>query len=249
MRLTYTNSGLSLLALASNGVHKLWKWQQSELNPSGKSTASIVPQLWQPTHGALMSNDVNESKPAEESAACIALSKNDSYVMSASGGKVSLFNMMTFKVMATFMGPPPTATYLAFHPQDNDIAAIGREDSIIQIYNARLDEVIIELRGHQKQITGLAFSRTSLVSSGADAQLFIWDLIGWEEKKSRSIQSPPGHPSSLIGKTTVQFHNDQLHLLVAHESQIAIYDHQLECLRLWSPTAPSENPEVCSNRR
>ena len=29
---------------------------------------------------------------------CFALSKNDSYVMSASGGKISLFNMMTFKV-------------------------------------------------------------------------------------------------------------------------------------------------------
>ena len=45
-----------------------------------------------------MTNDVNDNKPAEESTACIALSKNDSYVMSASGGKVSLFNMMTFKV-------------------------------------------------------------------------------------------------------------------------------------------------------
>ena len=45
-----------------------------------------------------MSNDVSDSKAAEESVACIALSKNDSYVMSASGGKVSLFNMMTFKV-------------------------------------------------------------------------------------------------------------------------------------------------------
>lgn len=47
-----------------------------------------------------MTNDVSDNKPAEESAACIALSKNDSYVMSASGGKVSLFNMMTFKVSA-----------------------------------------------------------------------------------------------------------------------------------------------------
>lgn len=34
----------------------------------------------------------------EEAVPCIALSKNDSYVMSAAGGKVSLFNMMTFKV-------------------------------------------------------------------------------------------------------------------------------------------------------
>lgn len=57
-----------------------------------------MPQLWQPSSGAPMSNDLSEAKPAEDSAACIALSKNDSYVMSASGGKVSLFNMMTFKV-------------------------------------------------------------------------------------------------------------------------------------------------------
>lgn len=63
-----------------------------------QSSATSVPQLWQPSNGALMSNDVNDAKPAEDTVACIALSKNDSYVMSASGGKVSLFNMMTFKV-------------------------------------------------------------------------------------------------------------------------------------------------------
>ena len=44
-----------------------------------------------------MTNDITDTNP-EESVPCIALSKNDSYVMSASGGKVSLFNMMTFKV-------------------------------------------------------------------------------------------------------------------------------------------------------
>ncbi|KAI3690206.1 hypothetical protein L2E82_48182 [Cichorium intybus] len=235
VRLMYTHSGSSLLALDSSGIHKLWKWQRSERNPSGKSTASIVPELWQPANGALMSNDVNESKPAEQSAACIALTKNDSYLISASGGKVSLFNMMTFKVMTTFMPPPPAATYLAFHPQDNNIIAIGMEDSTIQIYNVRVDEVKITLRGHQKHITGLAFSETSLISSGADAQLCIWDNKSWEKTKSRSIQSPPGHPSSLVGETEVQFHNDQRHLLVVHESQIAIFDYQLECLRLWSP--------------
>ncbi|KAI3505449.1 hypothetical protein L1887_27579 [Cichorium endivia] len=236
MRLIYTNSGLSLLALASNAIHKLWKWQQSEHNASRKSTASTVPELWQPANGALMSNDVNESKPAEESAACIALSKNDSYLISASGGTVSLFNMRTFKVMTTFMPPPPAATYLAFHPQDNNIIAIGMEDSTIQIYNVRFDEVKMKLKGHQKQITGLAFSHTlnALVSSDADAQLCIWDDKSWEKTKSRRIQSPPGHPSSLVGETEVQFHNDQCHLLVVHESQIAIYDYQLECLRLWS---------------
>jgi hypothetical protein len=45
-----------------------------------------------------MTNDISVSANLEEVVPCIALSKNDSYVMSASGGKVSLFNMMTFKV-------------------------------------------------------------------------------------------------------------------------------------------------------
>jgi len=39
------------------------------------------------------------------------------------------------------MPPPPAATFLAFHPQDNNIIAIGMDDSSIQIYNVRVDEV------------------------------------------------------------------------------------------------------------
>lgn len=237
LRLLYTNSGLSVLALGSNAIHKLWKWQRNERNPSGKSSTAVVPQLWQPSNGALMSNDVGDAKSAEDAAACIALSKNDSYVMSASGGKVSLFNMMTFKVMTTFMPPPPAATYLAFHPQDNNVIAVGMEDSTIQIYNVRVDEVKIKLKGHQKRITGLAFSQSLkvLVSSGADAQLCIWSVDGWEKKKARPIQAPPGHQAPLVGETRVQFHNDQSHILVVHESQIGIYDTQLECQRSWYP--------------
>ncbi|XP_055820977.1 protein TOPLESS-RELATED PROTEIN 2-like isoform X2 [Solanum dulcamara] len=237
LRLLYSNSGLSVLALGSNAIHKLWKWQRNERNPSGKSSAAVVPQLWQPTNGALMSNDVGDAKSAEDAAACIALSKNDSYVMSASGGKVSLFNMMTFKVMTTFMPPPPAATYLAFHPQDNNVIAVGMEDSTIQIYNVRVDEVKIKLKGHQKRITSLAFSQSLnvLVSSGADAQLCIWSVDGWEKKKARPIQAPPGHQAPLVGETRVQFHNDQAHILVVHESQIGIYDTQLECQRSWYP--------------
>lgn len=39
------------------------------------------------------------------------------------------------------MPPPPASTFLAFHPQDNNIIAIGMEDSTIHIYNVRVDEV------------------------------------------------------------------------------------------------------------
>ena len=49
-----------------------------------------------------MTNDISDTNP-EDAVPCFALSKNDSYVMSASGGKISLFNMMTFKVGPSFI--------------------------------------------------------------------------------------------------------------------------------------------------
>ncbi|XP_020598905.1 protein TPR2-like isoform X2 [Phalaenopsis equestris] len=240
--LIYTNSGLDVLALASNAVHKLWKWQCGEQNPSGESTASVVPQLSQPPNGLPMTNETKDINP-EESSACFALSKNDSYVVSASGGKVTLFNIKSFKVITTFTDPPPAATSLAFHPLDNNIIAVGMEDSSIQIYNVLIDKVKIKLQGHQKKITGLAFSQSlnALVSSAADAQICMWSIDGWDKKKARYIQTPAGHESPLAGDTRVQFHNDQ-HLLVVHETQLSIYDSQLECLRSWSPRDPLPAP-------
>ncbi|CDP11749.1 unnamed protein product [Coffea canephora] len=86
-----------------------------------------------------------------------------------------------------------------------------------------------KLKGHHKQSTGLAFSQNLTVL------LCIWNIDGWEKKKMKAIQAPPGHTSPLIGETIVQFHNDQCHLLVSHESQIAVYDTQLECLNSWYP--------------
>ncbi|KAG6662498.1 topless-related protein 4-like isoform X3 [Carya illinoinensis] len=240
-RLIYTNSGLAILALASNAVHKLWKWQRNDRNLTGKATASVVPQLWQPPSGILMTNDVSETNP-DDAVPCFALSKNDSYVMSASGGKISLFNMMTFKTMTTFMPPPPAATFLAFHPQDNNIIAIGMEDSSIQIYNVRVDEVKTKLKGHQKRITGLAFSHTLnvLVSSGADSQLCLWSTDGWEKQASKFLQIPSGRAAAPLVDTRVQFHLDQIHLLVVHETQIAIYDvPKLDCLKQWVPREAS----------
>lgn len=243
-RLLYTNSGGGILALASNGVQRLWKWARNEQNPTGKATANVTPQHWQPNSGLLMSNDVSGVN-LDEVVPCIALSKNDSYVMSASGGKVSLFNMMTFKVMTTFMPPPPTSTFLAFHPQDNNVIAIGMEDSTIHIYNVRVDEVKSKLKGHQKRITGLAFSTklNILVSSAADAHLCFWSIDSWEKRMLVPIQLPPGSHSS--GDTRVQFHSDQIRLLVSHETQLALYDaSKMECICQWVPQDNSSSP-IC----
>jgi hypothetical protein len=47
------------------------------------------------------------------------------------------------QVLTTFMAPPPASTFLAFYPQDNNIIAIGMEDSSVQIYNFRTNWVSI----------------------------------------------------------------------------------------------------------
>ncbi|KAK1547905.1 hypothetical protein Q3G72_010507 [Acer saccharum] len=246
VRLLYTNSGVGILALGSSGIQKLWKWPRNDQNPSGKATASVVPHHWLPCSGLIMTNDISGVN-LEEAVPCIALSKNDSYVISATGGKVSLFNRMTFKVMTTFMPPPPASTFLAFHPQDNNIIAIGMEDSTILIYNCKVDEVKSILEGHHKRITGLAFSSNLniLVSSGADAQLSVWSIDTWEKKKSVTIQIPIGKAPN--GDTRVQFHSDQIRMLVVHETQLVIYDaSKMEGICQWVPQDVLSAPISCA---
>ncbi|KAL4386733.1 hypothetical protein GQ457_09G024050 [Hibiscus cannabinus] len=233
--LLYTNSGVAILAILSNGVQKLWKWSQSEQNPSGKATAGIIPQLWQPETGLLMTNDVPDN--SEDAVPCIALSKNDSCVISACGGKVSLFDMPTFKVLTTFMSPPPASTFLAFHPRDNNITAIGMEDSVIHIYNVNGNEVKTKLKGHKKCITSLAFSTSHniLVSSDADAQIFFWNTDNWEKIKSFGLQKKPAG-KALRGATRVQFHSDEVRLLIWHETVLAVFDvNKMGLIRQWIP--------------
>ncbi|KAI7987452.1 Protein TOPLESS [Camellia lanceoleosa] len=231
--LIYTNAGNSIVALASNGTHLLWKWSRNETNLSGKATTKFPPRLWQPKSGLLMTNDLT-GVTFEEFLPCFALSKNDSYVVSASKGMISLFNMMTFKKITAFMPPPPAATCIAFYPQDNNIIAIGLDDSTVLIYHVRSDEVIDKLNGHSKRVTGLAFSSTLnvLVSSGADAQIVVWNTNGWEKKKSKMLRIPVREFPSAPSNTYVQFHQDQKHFLSIHETRLAIYETtELECVK------------------
>ncbi|CAA2934794.1 topless-related 4-like isoform X1 [Olea europaea subsp. europaea] len=143
---------------------------------------------------------------------------NDAYVILASGGKISLYNIFTFKTMATFNPPPPAATFLAFHPQDSNIIAIGMNDSSIQIYNVKLDE-----------------EPDSLVRSSTDPFLFnqlcVWIIDTWEKQASEYLQSSPGCSAASLADTHVQFHCNQTHLLAFQERQIAVYEvPNLTCL-------------------
>uniref|UniRef100_M1B3Z9 Beta transducin n=1 Tax=Solanum tuberosum TaxID=4113 RepID=M1B3Z9_SOLTU len=59
--------------------------------------------------------------------------------------------MMTFKRVRTFMPPPPAATYIAFHHQDNNIIAIGMDNSTIQIYNVHWMSCVWSTVGREMQ--------------------------------------------------------------------------------------------------
>ncbi|XP_028798247.1 topless-related protein 1 [Neltuma alba] len=236
VRLIYTSAGNAILALASDGINVLWKWPGNE-----QATSQVSPHLWQPRNGSrFMSNDLGSVKP-EESIGCFAISKNDSYLISASGGLISLFNMLTFKTMTTFMSPPPKATSISFYPQDNNVLAIGFDDSSIFIYNVRTCKVIRKLKGHSTRVTSLAFSNTLhvLVSAEVNNQICLWNIEGWEKVKGRNLQIPAQRKPEVPSDTHIQFHPEQINFLVVQDSHLAIYEAQeLTCIKQWVPVLP-----------
>ncbi|KAJ4707843.1 Protein TOPLESS [Melia azedarach] len=234
-RLIYTYSGTGILALLSNGVHLLWKWQRRESNISGRATAKAHPRLVQTASALFMTNDLVGAKGGGDVMPCLALTNNDSYLMSACGGKVSLFNVLTFRTMVSFMAPPPAVTCIAYHHQDNNVIAVGMEDSTLKIYNVRMDEVKNKLIGHTKRITGLAFSGALniLVSSDAESQIIVWSCNGWKKQRSIFLHISGGTPAEM-SDTVVQFHHDQKRFLAVNETQLAIYDAtRPESLKQW----------------
>ncbi|KAL5853214.1 hypothetical protein ACOSQ3_008332 [Xanthoceras sorbifolium] len=220
MRLIYSDTGDSIVALAQNATHKLWTWQRNQQS-LGKANANVQPHLYQPSSGKIMTNEIGADP--ENYIPCFAL--KGSYLFSGSGGKISVFDLETFETLAKFANPPPTATYFIFLPQD--LFAIGCDDFSIIIHCPYTKKTKAKLKGHQNRITCLAFSHNLnvLVSSGADAQLCVWDANEWENICSKFLQSLH---TGLVPETPVvihiQFHPDQIHLLVVHERQIDVFE-------------------------
>jgi hypothetical protein len=63
-------------------------------------------------------------------------------------------------------------------------------------------------------------------------QVIVWSIDRWERKKNCVLQVPAGRTPAAMSDTQVQFHQDQVHLLVAHDTQLGIYETtKLECLK------------------
>lgn len=230
-RLMYLYSGDFILALTQNATHKLWRWHCDDQHSSSKASANVQPQLYQPSSGLIMTNEIG--RQPENAISCFSL--NDSHLYSASGGKIYIFSLETFERLLTFGTPPPAATYFTFLLQN--IFAIGLDDFTILIYCMHTRKTKAKLLGHQKRITCLAFSQNLnvLVSSGADAQLCVWSTNGWKKLASKFLQSIGQMPECPV-VNHIEFHQDQIRLLVVHERNIDIYEAPtLNHLMQWGP--------------
>ncbi|KAL3499950.1 hypothetical protein ACH5RR_039043 [Cinchona calisaya] len=210
--------------------------------PPVKAKTAVPPVLWCPSSGISMTNDIRETD-LEEALPCLALSKNESYVVSASGEKISLFNIKNFEVteaetMAKFMSPPPATTCLAFYPPDNNLIVIGTEDSEIRFFDPRDEQVKYCWKGHQNRVTGLAFSTVLnvLVSTGANAQICVCSMCkdGLQHLATKFLDIPSGHvPNPLAQTPRLTLHQNQTDVLVVHERFIAVYEARE--LNRWTP--------------
>lgn len=121
---------------------------------------------------------------------CFALTNNDSFLMLASGGSMTLFDTTGSETTKVFMCPACKATCLLFHPQDNNVIFIGMDNSTIQIFNVHLSKHKV-IAGHCRRITGLSFSTklNVLVSSAANSEIIVWEYNDGKfiEKKKTSL--------------------------------------------------------------
>ena len=54
------------------------------------------------------------------------------------------------------------------------------------------------------------------------SQIIAWSSDNWERQNSTFLQTPAGRTG--MSDTQVQFHQDQTHFLVVHETQLSIYE-------------------------
>ena len=110
--------------------------------------------------------------------------------------------------MTTFMSPPPAATSVAFHPNDNNIVAIGFDDYSIHIYNIRIDEVVAWTKTYMIQPTWNVFMKFKIVP------LKIFYVIFGQVKSKLK-----GHQNRVTGLTF----SNVLNVLVSSGADVQVY--------------------------
>ncbi|KAJ0986533.1 hypothetical protein J5N97_004889 [Dioscorea zingiberensis] len=133
LRLMYSHSGDALWALAFNGVNKLWQWKKIDKNSTGKADVRQQPELKTPVNDKVLANELSATA-TNNALHWFALSRNDGYLMSLSGGPISLYNTKLRKVRFNLTGHNRRITSLALSPTLNLLVSSG-EDAQICTWN------------------------------------------------------------------------------------------------------------------
>lgn len=172
---------------------------------------------------------------------CAAISKNDSYGVTSVGKEMNLWNLVKMSHIlgygdanaagdGTNVMVPPTA--VAYHPQNNNLAILGKEDGQISICNLPAQSTTDRLRHNfeksesRSPVTGLAVTPQYIVSAGADGYVCVRKLAEPYEGLTAINTGSAVH-------TTVQFNKDLSLLLVTQRGRLAVHsgaDHRLVML-------------------
>ncbi|XP_021906589.1 topless-related protein 4-like [Carica papaya] len=71
-------------------------------------------------------------------------------------------------------------------------------------------------------------------------QLCVWSMDKWMKQAAKFLQIPPVTLPDHLSHTRAHFHQDQIHVLAVHTTQISIHEApKLECLAQWVPRVSS----------
>ncbi|KAK8544758.1 hypothetical protein V6N13_045837 [Hibiscus sabdariffa] len=96
------------------------------------------------------------------------------------------------------------------------LSGYGEADKISWLMYTNADNAILALASNATHFMISSFFCMQLL----DAQIFTWDLDGWGKCKSKVLQLPQERSAVMGSNSVVQFHQDQVHFLVVHETQL-----------------------------
>ncbi|KAG6534902.1 hypothetical protein ZIOFF_008808 [Zingiber officinale] len=192
VRLIYTNSGHTLLALGSNAVHKFWKWPRDEPNPPGESIASVSPQLWQPSNGIFMTN--------ERSATSLAFNPGDNDIIAGTSSfallEIIVYNVTLLQVKTKLRGHQNKITGLAFFA------------SLNVLESARADAQVCR----QKVLELIAVLPCNNATACESKSFSLRPVLGTKLREALSATTPFSSPGHLYSKHNTEY-DQQLKVL------------------------------------
>ncbi|RZC53899.1 hypothetical protein C5167_012756 [Papaver somniferum] len=126
IRSQQNNGGIPLFGKYQNSENP---WLKLAKEADDEASASVLPEIWEPKSGKLMLNDI-ENVTNNEIEPCFAMSKNGLYLISTSGGLISVFVTSTFEVNQTLKGHFKKITGLAYSTELKVLVSLDEEAQI-----------------------------------------------------------------------------------------------------------------------